>query len=660
VGSEEEQASTLGMDDGASPVEPAASASPAPRDGGAIAVLLARWRWLLFGVLGGLLFVALFAHAYSEIPNYFYEYRDDGIITLSHARNLVEFGSIGVDPSGNRLEGFSAPAQFWLYAGAWWIAEPHYRAWSDIQTWGSTFLLGFLCVQLFAPRYAMGLLLATIPTLLLSRAYPFLGWHGSGMENAVTHVLFLASFVALVRMAERGRIDWRLAIPIFIATLSRLESVVHVAPWLLLFAWLWMRWRRGLHGFAFGLGVALLWAAYQAWRVLYFGDWKPNTASAQNIEVFERLARIAHFDTKLISDSAKLGARIVWKNLGLLPLALAPLMVFTRRSPGWTIAALLTASTLVTAFLNPFVFGPTRLDGVRTTTQLALISALFPALLIANARDRRRLSWMALPLAGITAWVVFASRVEPAVLCCEIPGIGPLSETFLEISRREQLPRPSVSTPDLGKLSWPKHFNVVDLGMLGTPPMALLKRPAQIADYYFDYAAPDFIESHGIWSCRYHYLFDDPRFAAMYEPIEVGRSRWLERNCQHRPRALAGTWRRKGLERTSETPERRLIDDLRRRPSAQRVARELAACGKEGSPSACQYVTRSVYRLMPEIVLAGLYDEILAAFASGRSAAYDLAFLSGRQDGRWYEGVVRFVRENPSSATRDAGAASPR
>jgi len=652
MGTKDEQASTAGRGDEASREKPPASAPPgrpAPRD---IAAALAPWRWLVFGVLGGLLFVALFAQAYDEIPSYFYEYRDDGIITLSHARNLAEFGSIGVDPSGNRLEGFSAPVQFWLYAGAWWIAEPHYRAWCDFQTWISSFLLGFLCVQLFAPRYAMGLLLAAIPTLLLSRSYPFLGWHASGMENAVTHLLFLASFVALVKMAERDRIDWRLALPIFLATLSRLESVVHVAPWLLLFAWLWMRWRRGLGGFGFGLLVALLWAAYQGWRVLYFGDWKPNTASAQNIEVFDRLARIAQLDTGLIVASAKLGARIVWKNLGLLPLALAPLLIFTRRSPGWTMALVLTASTLVTAFLNPFFFGPTRLDGARTTTQLALISALFPALLIAHARDRRRLSWIALPLAAITALVVVSSRVKPAVLCCEIPDVGPLSETFLEISRREELPRPSVSTPDLGKLSWPKHFNIVDLGMLGTPPMALLKRPAQLADYYFDYAAPDFIESHGMWSCRYHYLWDDPRFATMYEPIAVGRDRWLERNCQRHPRALAGTWRRKGLEKTSETPERRLIDDLRRRPSAERVERELAACGGEASPSACQYVTRSVYRLMPEIARAGLYDEVVAAFASGKSAPYDLAFLGGRRNGRWYEEVVRFVRKNPSPVGR--------
>jgi hypothetical protein len=621
-----------------------------------MAARLARSRWLLFGAAGGLLFVAIFAHAYSQIPNHYYEYRDDGIITLSHARNLAEYGSIGVDPSGNRLEGFSAPVQLWLYAVAWRVAEPHYRAWCDAQTWVSTLLLGFLCVQLFAPRHGLGLVLALIPALLLSRSFPFLGWHGSGMENAVTHALFLASFVALVKMAERGRIDWRLVVPIVLASLSRLESVVHVAPWLLLFAGLWMSWRRSLAGFGFGLLVALLWAGYQGWRVLYFGDWKPNTASAQNIEVFDRLARIATLDTALIANSAKMGARIVWKNLGLLPLALAPLIFFTRRSQAWTLALALTASTLVTAFLNPFVFGPTRLDSARTTTQLALVSALFPALLIAHARDTRRLSWMALPLAGLTALVFVTTRATPTVLCCEIPGVGPLSETFLDISRRQALPRPSVSTPDLGKLSWPKHFNIVDLGMLGTPPMALLKRPAQLADYYFDYAAPDFIESHGMWSCRYHYLFDDPRFDAMYEPLEVGRDRWLERNCGRHPRALAGTWKRKGLEKTSRTPERRLIDDLRRRPSAERVASELAVCGRDTAPAACQYVTRSVYRLMPEIVSAGLYDEVVAAFASGRSAPYDLAFLGGRENGRWYDEVVRFVRENPSPARRAPGA----
>ena len=44
-------------------------------------------RALLTRLLGGLIFLAVFYTAYAFIPDDFYQARDDGIITMSHARN---------------------------------------------------------------------------------------------------------------------------------------------------------------------------------------------------------------------------------------------------------------------------------------------------------------------------------------------------------------------------------------------------------------------------------------------------------------------------------------------------------------------------------------------------------------------------------------------
>ena len=68
---------------------------------------------------GALLFVFFFFLGYEKIPVHFYRYRDDGVITLSHARNWVDFGFIGVNPSGERVEATSAPLQMLLYALAY-------------------------------------------------------------------------------------------------------------------------------------------------------------------------------------------------------------------------------------------------------------------------------------------------------------------------------------------------------------------------------------------------------------------------------------------------------------------------------------------------------------------------------------------------------------
>ena len=55
-------------------------------------------------LLGGLLFVLVFEGAYSGIAGWLCEVRDDAVITMSHAPNLVEHGSIRINPSGSRGE----------------------------------------------------------------------------------------------------------------------------------------------------------------------------------------------------------------------------------------------------------------------------------------------------------------------------------------------------------------------------------------------------------------------------------------------------------------------------------------------------------------------------------------------------------------------------
>ena len=65
-----------------------------------------------------IIFLAVFQRELDAVPAANYQARDDAIITLSHARNLAEYGFIGVSPSGERIEGFSAPLQFWIA----WIA----------------------------------------------------------------------------------------------------------------------------------------------------------------------------------------------------------------------------------------------------------------------------------------------------------------------------------------------------------------------------------------------------------------------------------------------------------------------------------------------------------------------------------------------------------
>ncbi len=215
--------------------------------------------WLL-PLLGGLIFVLVFSWAYSGIPDSYYQVRDDGVITLSHARNLVDYGFIGVNPSGGRVEGYSAPAQFFLFAWVYTVLPGiDYATYATAQTVVATFLLGALFVLFFQERQALALILTALTALFLAYLRPFLQWHGSGMENAITHVLFLATVLILFSFTRSGRIIYILSVPVFWATISRIESIYHIGPLLVIFAVFWLVSFRSWRGAYFSLLVFGLW-----------------------------------------------------------------------------------------------------------------------------------------------------------------------------------------------------------------------------------------------------------------------------------------------------------------------------------------------------------------------------------------------------------------
>ena len=119
-------------------------------------------RWIGGGIarfsLGGFVFLVVFACAYSLIDESLYAVRDDGVITLSHARNLIENGFIGVGPSGERVEGYSTPLQFALGLLFILATGKGYAAYAGFQTVLGTFLLGGFWTWFFRGSWRVVLL----------------------------------------------------------------------------------------------------------------------------------------------------------------------------------------------------------------------------------------------------------------------------------------------------------------------------------------------------------------------------------------------------------------------------------------------------------------------------------------------------------------------
>lgn len=607
-----------------------------------------RQRHLATCFIAGLAFLAIFQWAYSSIDPALYQYRDDGIITLSHARNWVDFGFIGVNPSGERLEGTSAPLQMLLYAAAYAVTHVGYATFDQLQTLICTFALGWLIAALFAERPWFALAASVATALALTQMGSFMVWHASGMENALMHAFLLGTVVVLHRAARDGIVNWKWAVVPFLASIVRVEGIYYVAPLLAVFCIRGAATGRGHETRRFAATVGTLWIVFNLWRCVYFGALLPNTAVAQGISVGDRLLELVTLNPIYLDQSFALAKVIFARQGAYLLLLAAPLLVLRARGGASMFLFALACAVIACSLFAPFVFGQARLDTSRTTTH----AAVFVMVAVAAAMyewEPQRADRYSLPAIALVVFVIhdFASS-RPYHVCCGIDGFDETRRQFEQLARNHGIARPTVANPDLGIMTWHKQFNVVDLGFLGSSIISRLRDEEEpLRRYLLDFAAPDIIESHGYWTCRYASVLADPRFTERY--VFVGKpDAQSARQCKG-VAVPTGVWMRRDIMRSSRSAERVLMDDLARSPTVARVQAELAACSaaSPGTPGACAYVVRAVYRMLPEFRASGSTEALLRAFDASPAREFGTFVIRGAQDGKAYKPFVDYLSSAP-------------
>jgi hypothetical protein len=605
-------------------------------------------------LLGGVIFTAIFFAVYQFIPANYYQSRDDGIITLSHARNLADYGVIGVNPAGERVEGYSAPLQLAVYFLFYAVFGVGYSTFFLIQTLAATFLLGGVFLLFFRESPLWGGALAVLAAGGLASSTGFLEWHGSGMENPYTHLLVLLALWVSWQAMERDRVTAMTVTGLFLAAVVRSEFIGHVLPLLILLAVYFLREKRNFQPVLRLALVPVLWGGLQLARVWYFGAFFPNSAYAQSISIQGRLAALWQAPAAFTDSIRPALGTVLSHHNGYLFLLLIPCLALMARDRRRIYFFLLILSLAVTTLLSLVVFGPARLDETRITTPLALLTVFFWCWLIFHLKPGRHkvIAVTALLLLGVgirTAWYQ-----PPYYLCCSGPDFEHIRTEFLSLQARHDLGRATIANPDLGVISYHKDFNIVDLGCLGSPVLARIQfQPELVATYFFEFAAPDIVECHPTWMADYPEIFRDPRFAARYERVDEKSDPWfavqgVDRDIQF--------WIRREIQRGADTAERRLMDDLAADLSLDRLRRELAERDvSRTEPVASQYVTRAAYRFLPEFRARGEHQQLLALFRGRPSARYDLAVLdaSGRPD--WYREVIAVMEEASRRPPSTAG-----
>ena len=364
----------------------------------------------------------------------------------------------------------------------------------------------------------------------------------------------------------------------------------------------------------------------------------PNTAYAQYIP---------YVQNNQFADNIHISGYLLGVHGAYSLLFALPLILLLSRSRESILLVLLLGCLVLTTSLNESIFGWARMDRARTTTHLAVISALGISVLFYHLLLRPRLRWFA-PLVGSAILFIFSIGImEPYRAGIYAYDFEKKRNTLVNIANAEDLYRPTVAVPDLGVISWHKHFNVIDLGRLGSPLMAHLDKGAldssSLSDYLFDYAAPDIFAIHYHWSCYYYpETISDPRFDKIYHYVIEGD----KHECQEwNAEAPSGIWIRADILKSSQSAERRLIDRMKDNLSIDLLRNEWERCKRtsHGREHDCIYVVRTAWRFLPEFRDKGWIDLVENIFTDGDTASFDNYLLTGYRNGWAHRRAVWFL-----------------
>jgi hypothetical protein len=208
---------------------------------------------------------------------------DDAFISFRYARNLVEGQGLVFNP-GERVEGYTN--FLWTAWSALGIAAGFDPVrWSLV--WGvACYAASIVLLALYhaSLRGTLSVSAATVPVgaMVMALSGEASRYATGGLETAAFALLALAGFVILTRGGAPPPARWLVAGAVLaLASMTRPDGVIFFA---VAGAWVFASTggSRIRDAALFGLGFALLWVPFTAWRVGYYGDWVPNSYYAKS------------------------------------------------------------------------------------------------------------------------------------------------------------------------------------------------------------------------------------------------------------------------------------------------------------------------------------------------------------------------------------------
>ncbi len=600
-----------------------------------------------------------------SVPTEWWRWRDDAVITLSHARGWVDFGVPSVSSAGERVEGYSAPLQMFLASGFYRLGGSGWAGFLDVQVAVGLALSGCLVaclLRLVFPDVGEAALVAgsTVVAVVGLSTWAALGWFASGMENSLTVPLLLATMVTLVGvLTVEGHRGYAFGVIVGLAGISRTEFAVLLVPVLAIAMVALWRQRRGVGLRSVAIAVSI-WGAAYLWRWVTFRTLIPNSALVQDRTdlAFGNALVLVVLAVPIVVVA------MVWRVHRRRMIAAAGLgvaagligVLAARSDGGWGVAGLptmmtvgLAGATVVAAIaagsgvggrkvwiaivaigsipaMQQSLLGPARLDADRVGAQSLILLSVAAGVLMTGILGEtwgaHRLAAVAgagLAAFGIALVLDATERSEPQRLCCGIGWYATVLDEAATHSRQTGMPRSIVAAPDLGKYSFDKKAIVVDLGHLGDPVMAQIHRlrPALVDVYLRRVQPPDVLEAHGSWVCEtYADFLTSDSFIDRYD-----LSRTESRTGRNDKCLLDGKFQyyRRSLDDPGYGEEIELSAKLARSPATAPdliTAAANSCANSDGDVWRCQWVRRAIQRATPEIRTAGTLRATVDALAA--------------------------------------------
>lgn len=468
---------------------------------------------------------------------------DDAGISFAYARSLAGGHGLVAQPGVPPVEGFSNPLWVLLLAPALLlhlfdpILTPKILA---VALTGGTFLLLYRSLlDLTGSRLA-----AALPLILLALDTSFAAWSVSGLENPLYAFLLALLFWLLARERRAGASPRGALCAGAVAAgiaLTRPDGLVFAIlyPLLTLFAGSRPFRRSFVRIAAYAAAFAAVFGGYLTFRILYFGDFVPNTFHAKGTpmrKIFIALLRLEPAIRKLAADLLHSVAGRAGVPLAMVLLAGMILLAVWHRLR-WVHGALF-AFLAVSAV--PFLLLPYDWMGeYRFATPFHLffspwavsVAAAF-AEMLPPAPERRRLPVTAAVLLAVGgSLIVFLPR---SILFAAAPTL-PFTEVEQDFGLRYNrfadllgIRKGSILLPDIGGTLWASRLRVYDLAGLIDRTIARTQYTDHQAfyDYVFETAKPTFIHTHHFWTVIAGFDLD-PRLQRDYLPLNQRVEHWV-------------------------------------------------------------------------------------------------------------------------------------